>query len=789
MTLPDAAELGQTLFEEIGDAAFVVDPATDCLIDVNPMAERITACPRDHLLRLSLQELLRADTDQSLTHLRQALHGTQTFYSQEGYYCRQTNRENWLPVNLTITRLHTQRRPLGLILVRDISQRKEAEEALREAKATLEQNVADRTAELAKINEVLRSQMRELTTANESLALFRTLIDHTNDVIEVVDSESGRILDVNETACLAHGYTRDEYLALSVPEIDPMMAGRSWEEIRDEIRKSGSLVFESQHRRKDGSVFPVEVSVTLVRLERDYNLAIVRDIAERKRAEQRFASLLDAAPDAIVVVNPSGHIVLANKQTEATFGYGREELLHQSVEMLVPQRSRDVHPQHRAEYIENPTSRPMGAGLELFGLRKDGSEFPMDLCLSPLQTDDGLQVIAAVRDTTELKRLEQQFRQSQKMEAIGRLAGGVAHDFNNILTVIGNYTQLMLDGIQTDDPNLDALNEIQQASQRAAGLTRQLLAFSRKQVLQPRVVNLNSLLGNLLKMLERLIGEDVDVLLTLDPDLGATKIDPGHFEQAITNLVVNARDAMPEGGRLTIETRNTDITGDHFEHVPDFPAGSYVLVSVGDTGCGLETGTKSQIFEPFFTTKGPGIGTGLGLAMVYGFVKQSGGHVEVASEPNHGTAFEIYLPRVDAAVPLDAPSQEVTERPSGNETVLLVEDDEAVRTLSKRLLESSGYSVLEGIDGEDGLRVARAHEGPIHILVTDLVMPRMGGWQLVEQLCEERPDMRVLLISGYTQEQAVFDEVLESRIEFLQKPLTEIGLIRKVRDVLDAGKS
>jgi signal transduction histidine kinase len=397
-----------------------------------------------------------------------------------------------------------------------------------------------------------------------------------------------------------------------------------------------------------------------------------------------------------------------------------------------------------------------------------------------------VRTVGAVLDATEAKRLEEQFRQAQKMEAVGQLAGGVAHDFNNLLTVINGCSELAIHQLRRDDPNRELIAEVLKAGERAAALTRQLLAFSRKQVLQPQVVNINDLLGELSKMLLRLLGENIGLHLETDAGLGLVKVDPGQFEQAVINLVVNARDAMLEGGRLAIETHNAQLDEGRVGQYPDASPGRYVLVAVSDTGHGMAPATRTRIFEPFFTTKGPGQGTGLGLAMVYGFVKQSGGHIEAESEVGRGTTFKIYLPRTDENVPSGMSAEDLLPLPGGTETILLVEDQDAVRTFARQVLLAGGYTILEARDGEDALCVAQQCQGAIHLLVTDVVMPRMGGQQLARLLGQDRPELRVLFLSGYTDDAIGGGGAPEAGSAFLQKPFTPLQLARKVREVLDA---
>jgi PAS domain S-box-containing protein len=632
----------------------------------------------------------------------------------------------------------------------------------------------------------------ERRRSEESLTLFRALLDRTNDSIEVVDPETGRFLDVNEQACRAHGYTREEYLALRVPQIDPLMAARPWEETREELRHWGSRVIESLHRRKDGSLFPVEVNVNYIRLDRDYLVAVVRDVTERKRAERALVeshSLLNAivegTSDAVFVKDLQGRYLMINSAGARFLG--------KPVDEVIGKDDRALFTPDTAQNMQASDRRVMASG-EWQMLEETATAAGVTrtfLSTKGVYRDaqgKAIGLIGISRDITELKRLEAQLRQSQKLEAVGRLAGGIAHDFNNLLTVINGFSEMVAGRLQTDDPSRELLVEIQKAGERAASLTSQLLVFSRRRVLQPQVVSLDSLLGELLKLLKRLIGEDIELALVPDSALGRAKVDPGQFEQAIINLAVNARDAMPQGGRLILSTHNAELDEDYAKRHPGVRPGRYVLVAVRDSGQGMDEATRAHLFEPFFTTKEPGRGTGLGLAMVYGFVQQSGGHIEVESELGHGTTFKVYLPRAQETTPAPGSSPDPLEIPQGTETVLLVEDEEAVRTLTRLVLQSSGYTVLEAWDGQDAVQVAQQYPGPIHLLVTDLVMPRMSGRQLAGLLTPSRPRLRILFMSGYTDEALLRRGVLEAGVGFLQKPFNPSGLARKVREVLDAGE-
>ncbi len=388
-------------------------------------------------------------------------------------------------------------------------------------------------------------------------------------------------------------------------------------------------------------------------------------------------------------------------------------------------------------------------------------------------------------DIDEQKRLEEQLRQAQKMEAIGQLAGGVAHDFNNLLCIINGYSDLVYGALRPDDPLRDLVDEIRKAGERSASLTRQLLAFSRKQVIAPKVLDLNSAVLDLEKMLRRVIGEDIDLATRLAPSLGSIKADPCQIEQVLLNMVVNARDAMPRGGKLTIETQNVNLDESFAQTHSEVHPGPFVRLAVSDTGCGMTPEVKARIFEPFYTTKGQGKGTGLGLATVFGIVKQGGGHIEVYSEPGIGTTFKVYFPVVQGAVSTRKSRAGTSPGARGSETILLVEDDEGVRTLTRHLLQGDGYSVLVAREGEEALRICRGRREPIDLLVSDVVMPGLGGRQLSEQLLLLHPEMKVLFLSGYTDDAVVRHGVLEEEANFLQKPFSPSALAQKVRDVLD----
>jgi signal transduction histidine kinase/CheY-like chemotaxis protein len=440
--------------------------------------------------------------------------------------------------------------------------------------------------------------------------------------------------------------------------------------------------------------------------------------------------------------------------------------------------------------IVDPLARLAGS-MRAFGLEgaPEGELAPGGGGLEVRELTDAFNRMIADRRVAEetLRKTEAQLRQSQKMEAIGRLAGGVAHDFNNMLTAITGYSEMLLSDLPPADPHRRGLEEIRKAADRAAALTSQLLSFSRRQILAPRVLDLNEVVSGVDSMLRRLIGEDILLADSLSPSLGRTMADPHHVEQLLVNLVVNARDAMPEGGKLTIETANVDLDETYVSRQPNAKPGPHVMLAVSDTGCGIDPQVLPHIFEPFFTTKEKGKGTGLGLATVFGIVSQSGGHVTAYSEPGRGTAFKVYLPRLaDSNAEATAPAAGPASPSLGSETVLLVEDEGAVRALAAEILRRRGYEVVEASGGSEALGLAAGRGGQIGLLVTDVVMPNMSGRQLAERLAALRPGLRVLYMSGYTDNAIVHHGVLDRGVSFIQKPFTPESLARKVRETLDA---
>jgi PAS domain S-box-containing protein len=550
--------------------------------------------------------------------------------------------------------------------------------------------------------------------------------------------------------------------------------------------------FETVRIRKDGRRIHVSLTISPIKDAAGRitgTSTIARDISERKRAEgqlretnQYLSALIQNSPLAIFALDRDRRVNVWNAAAEHMLGWNEEEVRGGPVPWIPPEKREEFD-----AFVAQAFDGQLITGQETQRQRRDGARLEISLSLAPLYDAAGAVngCIGFIADITGQKRLEGQFRQSQKMEAIGRLASGVAHDFNNMLTVITGYSDLLLGTMSSADPSRDLIGEIRKSGERATTLTRQLLAFSRQQTLTPVVLDVNSLITDLQRMLRRLIPENIDVVTTLSNDLWRVKADPGQLDQVIMNLAINARDAMPQGGSITLATHNTELDESYTRTHPGVQPGAYVQVTVCDTGCGMDEQTQLHIFEPFFTTKEIGKGTGLGLATVYGIVKQSGGHISLQSAAGQGTTFRIYLPRVTESAPAVESEPSLLKAARGTETVLLVEDEDKVRSLGCLILRSNGYTVLEARDGPDALAIAEQMSGPIHLVVTDVVMPQMSVRQLVDRLTVRYPALKVLYCSGHSDEALEGHGIVDKDAPFLQKPFSLAALARKVREVLD----
>jgi PAS domain S-box-containing protein len=644
----------------------------------------------------------------------------------------------------------------------------------------------------------------------KSEARFRSIVE-SNMLGILFGDDSGNITGANDALLDMLGYTRDDLAAGRIlwREMTPPEYRKRDEKALEELAASGVCeTFEKEFIRKDGSRLPILLG--LARLEGDGQRAVgfVLNITERKQAETERAGLVSEleserarlvnifthAPAIIAVVHGPEHIFeLANDRYYDHVG--RRGFIGRSVRDALP----ELEQQGFLELLDKVYTTGVAFSANEMPIEfANGVDAPRELhyvnfIYQPL-TDvngtvsgilcHGVDVTEQVLSRRRLEETENQLRQSQKLESVGMLAGGIAHDFNNLLTVITGYSELMLRRLDKADPFARNVEEIKKAAERAGTLTRQLLAFSRKQVLQPKVLDLNTVIVNIEKMLGRLIGEDMELLTSPGAGLGKVKADPGQIEQVILNLVVNARDAMPQGGKITIETANIYLDEAYAHRHIAVQPGWYAMLAVTDTGCGMDAETQKNIFEPFFTTKEQGKGTGLGLSTVYGIVKQSGGNLWVYSETGVGTTFKIYLPLVDE--PVTAPDVAATRPKSllGTETILLAEDEEMVRNLACESLKMNGYTVLEAANAGEALVICQQHVGPIHLLLTDVVMPRMSGRELAEQLVKLRPEMSVLYMSGYPDQSIVHHGILDEDLAFIGKPFTPDTLVRKVVEVL-----
>jgi PAS domain S-box-containing protein len=661
----------------------------------------------------------------------------------------------------------------------------EARLALEEQARTLERKVEQRTREVA-----------------EAEARYRTLVEQLPAVVYLAAHDAvGRLLYISPQIERILGFAPTEYLS------DPrLLIGQLHPDDRDAVlgharrlRETGEAsTIEFRLRARDGREVWFSDSARLVRGDGGSEPAVqgfLLDITERKRAEEALQreraflrQVIDTSPHFIFAKDRQGRFTLVNRAVAEAYGT--------TVEGLLGKTDADFNPDlEEVEAFRRDDLEVMDSGREKLVPEEvvtdaTGKRRWLYTVKRPLLGPDGAaqQILGVSTDITDRKQAEDQLRQSQKIEAIGQLAGGVAHDFNNLVGVIIGYGDLLAKDLGPQHAGMRRVEQIRKAADRAAALTRQLLAFSRKQVLQPKVLDLNAVVTDFETMLRRLIPEHIQLVTALQQGLGRVKADPSQIEQVIVNLAVNARDAMPQGGRLILETTNVDFDDSYLRTHPGARPGPQVMLAVSDTGHGMDRQTQARIFEPFFTTKEPGKGTGLGLSTVYGIVKQSGGYIMVYSEPGRGSAFKVYLPRVEEDV--EAPGREVAAappRPAASETVLLAEDEGALRAIIREILEDGGYTVLEGPTPDEALSVAHAHQGPIQLLLTDVVMPRMSGRELARQVAALRPELKVLYMSGYTDEAVTQNSVLEPGAEFVQKPFTADALLRKVRRVLDRG--
>jgi two-component system cell cycle sensor histidine kinase/response regulator CckA len=607
----------------------------------------------------------------------------------------------------------------------------------------------------------------------------------------IYDPSTLRFLEVNNAAQKVYGYSRDEFLAMTIADIRP---AADIPKLADNLKRE-RVPFEQggewRHQRKDGVIFDVEITSHAFDFDRQSVVLVMgHDVTARKEieralinSERRLRAVAESAREGIVTADATGAIVFWNPAASELFGYDEKEILGRPLTLLMPERFRAAHSEGLARHVSTREARVIGKTVELHGLTKEGTEFPIELSLSAWTLDEALFFTGIIRDVSARQQLEQQLRQAQKMDAVGQLAGGVAHDFNNLLTVILGTCELLLEGMSQDDPRQDDILEIQKAGASATALTRQLLAFSRKQMIEPAVLDLNSVIADVGRMLKRVIGEDVELELRLHPGLELVKADRGQIEQILMNLALNARDAMAMGGRIIIETGSV-VLDDTFTRTHQGAApGRHVTIAVIDTGTGMTPEVQARLFEPFFTTKPTGKGTGLGLASVYGIVKQNSGSIWVDSDTGKGTTVTVFWPATgESASAVERPSE---RRTTGSETILIVEDNPALLRLASRTLVQCGYRVVAAANAQEALKAFEAAPA-FDLILTDVILPGMSGPALASELAARRPGLAVVFMSGYADETVDRHGLAEASAPLLQKPFTSMNLARTVRQALDA---
>jgi len=653
------------------------------------------------------------------------------------------------------------------------------------------------------------SSPRRLAKGVTRSLLLPSLLESIPDAIVAVDRE-GTIVQVNSQTQALFGYPHDELIGQRIELLVPERYRGVHKDHRSDfaaepkVRRMGAGL-DLHGRRKDGTEFPVEISLSPVETDQGMLvLSAIRDISDRKKIEEelrqahaelarsaerqlwdyreRMAAIVDSSQDAIIGKDLNGTIISWNKGAERIYGYTAGEAVGQPISIIVP----DDRPDEIPDILEKIKRGEIIGFYESVRLAKDGKRLDVSLTVMPIRSNDGKIVGASAiaRNITEEKRAQELLRQAQKMEAIGRLAGGVAHDFNNILGIITSCTELLHSREQAPG-SVQYVDMIRKAAERGASLTRQLLAFSRKQILQPRILDLNERVKESAKLLRPLMGDDVQIVIALKAASAPVEADPGQLDQIIMNLAVNARDAMPRGGKLIVETSLVEFDEAFAQQHPPMIPGPYVLLAVSDTGTGMDDATISHIFEPFFTTKELGKGTGLGLATLYGIVKQSSGHVWVYSEPGRGTTFRIYLPSAEHKIGGGTmPEIQPTLTLVTGKTVLLVEDDEMMRDLTRQLLEQQGYKVMEAADGRSALTLVESDHASIDLVLTDVVMRGMSGPELVQRLSETRPKLKFVYMSGYTGELIAEHDVMRSGVMLLEKPFSRSILLTTLQRAL-----
>ncbi len=792
-TLRESEERYRTLVEQATDGIFIADSQGN-YIDVNTGGCTMLGYSRDEFLRMHISDLIpREDLATSPLQLNELRIG-KTAVSE-----RWLKRKDGTLVSVEISaKMLPDGRLLGI--ARDITSRVRTEEEIRRhnRELTLLNQVIAASSTETEPETILETACRELAVAFDIPQAAAILLNEkkTEAVVVAEYLTNGQPPMLNETIPVENNpsfqylLNRKAPLVVGDAQSDPRLAP-----VHGLLRQHGTVSLlmlpliiagEVVGSLSLDAIEPHSFSAEEVNLAWSVADQVAGALARARltQTHRRLSIAIEQAAENVIITDAEGTILFVNSAFRQTTGYNQAEAVGQNPRIL---NSGKQDAAFYRELWKTITAGEIWRG-RFVNKKKDGTFYTEDATITPVRNENGemINYVKVARDVTDKLQLEEQYRQAQKMEAIGRLTGGIAHDFNNLLTAINGFAELMQMRLPPDDPNQRLVGNILHSGQHAADLIRQLLIFSRKQTIEPKVLNLNAIVDETDTMLQRIISKDIQMETILFPDLWSTRIDPVQIKQVIVNLAVNARDAMPEGGRLTIETANVVLdetyTASHF----DAPPGKYVLLAVSDTGVGMSEEVQTHIFEPFFTTKEEGKGTGLGLATVYGIVKQCGGHIWVYSEIGRGTTFKIYLPRVEVEASPLSEHNESPSMPRGTETILLAEDEILVRELAARTLREQGYTVLEAANGEKALRLVQMHpELEIHLLLTDMVMPLLGGKELANRLLAIRPNIKVLFTSGYTDDAIVYHGMLDADNVFLQRPFTPSILARKVREVLD----
>ena len=791
----------RALMEQANDAILIMDLAGR-ILQINRETERLLGRPRGEIVGRQYEEFVVPEEREEVGRLWRKFVSEGRVFVGSRQFLRPDGDTLLVEVSASIVRLGEE--STTLTILRDITDRRRAEQEIAER-----MELADFTSDIGAA--LIRDEPLPIVLQQCAEAMMRHLepafariwtLDRAGDTLELqasagmythLDGAHARV-PVGQLEIGLIAAEREPHLTNDVVH-DPRVSDHAWARCEGMAafagyplvvgnKVVGVMAVFARHPLSPNALASMAAVANLIAL----GIKRKRSEEEQRASEERYRLLFESNPHSLWVYDQETFAFLAvNDAALRHYGYSRAEFLAMTaLDMGSPEDVPAFREEHETLVAQQELGRTYRSPPTFKHRRKDGEIIEVDIAANSIVFEGRKAWLLLATDVTEKRSLEAQLLQSQKMESMGRLAGGVAHDFNNLLGIITGYGELLRKRVGADARLVKYVDDITKAAERAAGLTRQLLAFSRKQVLQPRILDLNAVVGETETMLRRLIGEDIQLTTVLDEQLNAVRADPGQMDQVLMNLAVNARDAMPRGGRLTIETRNVVLDQAYARQHAGVEPGHYVMLAVSDTGHGMTPEVRTRSFEPFFTTKAQGKGTGLGLATVHGIVRQSGGHIWLYSEPGHGTTFKIYLPRTDAPrAAVEAPAPAEVALPSGSETILLVEDEASLRELVGECLEASGYKVLEAGHGMAALEVGELHPGRIDLLLTDVVMPGMSGRELAERLRGSRPEIRTVYMSGYTDDAVVLHGILAEDMAFLQKPFTAAELARRVREVLD----